>query len=305
MRFFLSLICGVIMAVGAKATDVPPKSLPLPPPPPPTRAISLNLCADQLLWLLLEREQIAGLSFLAADRQLSPIADAIGTLPLLHGGAEEALALRPDVALVGRQTTQATAALLRAHGVRVVDIDMAETFPAIRAQILTLGQVLRRDEAAAALVASMDATLAAIRNDPPPPLSILSLAPGGFTPGSGSLADAVITAAGLRNHATMLGIVGYGYARLEAIIAHPPDALVVQGRSGTDAPSLAHQLLEHPALERALDPSRRLSAPEADWTCGGPYAARAALKLAEAARRSGLAPRKAASFPVPQTNQMP
>ena len=53
------------------------------------RIVSINLCADQLLLMLAERDRIASLSFLADDERSSLLADEVGAIHTNRGGAEE------------------------------------------------------------------------------------------------------------------------------------------------------------------------------------------------------------------------
>jgi len=248
----------------------------------PRRIISLNLCTDQLLLALSPRDRIAGLSFLAVDRTLSALADAAAGLPLLRGQAEEVLTLQPDLVLAGMFTARPTVALLRARGITVLEVGLADDFAAIHQQIRTVAAALGRVERGEALIAAMDATLAEAR-----PASgqtrprALALAPGAFTAGGGTLTDAAMRTAGLDNYAATKGLTGYGYLSLEQIAADPPDLLLVDGTEGK-TPSLNGQLLAHPALARAIPAERRPTVPGWMWTCGGPFTADAVRLLAAA-----------------------
>ncbi|WP_173012439.1 ABC transporter substrate-binding protein [Niveispirillum sp. SYP-B3756] len=249
---------------------------------PPSRIVSLNLCTDQLLLTLAPRERIAGLSFLAADPSLSALAAEAAGLPLLRGQAEEVLPLRPDLVLAGQYTARPTVALLRAHGIKVVEVGLTADFTAIRQQIRSVAAALGTVERGEAVIAAMDSTLDQAR---PPPgqarLRVLALAPGAFTAGSGTLSDSAMQAAGMENYAATKGLAGYGYLPLESIAADPPDLLLMDRDEG-QAPSLNGQLLNHPALTHAVPVTRRPTVPARLWTCGGPFTAEAVRRLAAA-----------------------
>ncbi|QJE72173.1 ABC transporter substrate-binding protein [Aerophototrophica crusticola] len=108
----------------------------------PQRVVSLNLCTDQVAVLLLPRERIAALSFLALDRELSAVADSAAGLPTVQGMAEEILPLQPDLVLAGSFTTRPTVALLRARGIKVLELGLADDFDAIRAQLRQVADAL-------------------------------------------------------------------------------------------------------------------------------------------------------------------
>lgn len=125
-----------------------------------------------------------------------------------------------------------------------------------------LGVPVRGEE----LLREMDAELAAIRSRPP--VRALYLEPRGYEAGAGTLEAAVLRAAGFINAGAG------GQPGLEAIVEHPPQLLVVP--EAPDYPSLATELLRHPAL-RGI-PRRTL--PPALLACAGPWTARAAALLA-------------------------
>ncbi|RLA20277.1 MAG: ABC transporter substrate-binding protein, partial [Gammaproteobacteria bacterium] len=72
----------------------------------PQRIVSLNLCADQLLLQLAEPKAIASLTHLAADPELSYLAEEATNYPLNYGSAEEILQLDPDLILAGSFTAR-------------------------------------------------------------------------------------------------------------------------------------------------------------------------------------------------------
>jgi cation diffusion facilitator family transporter len=236
----------------------------------PQRIVSLNLCADQFVVALAEPAHIAALSPLAADPALSAVAAQAARIPRVRPNAEAVLALTPDLAIAGAWGARAAEHLLRARGVAVLRLDLAEDFPAIRAQILRLGEALGEAARAAVLAAELDAALAAIEPKPRGPALLWQAA--GFTPGQGTLADAVLRAAGHTNAAPFRG---YGTLRLEALLARKPALLVLPARV-QGGPSLSETLLSHPAL--AGLPTRRI---EPAWlACGGPATVRAVAALA-------------------------
>ncbi|MDI1294591.1 MAG: ABC transporter substrate-binding protein, partial [bacterium] len=102
---------------------------------PPRRIVSLNLCADQLLIALADRRQIAGLTHNASDPQMSAEAAAARGLPILHGSAEEVLAIDPDL-LIGMPARRNPAiAILKARRYRTVDLKTANDYADIVAAV--------------------------------------------------------------------------------------------------------------------------------------------------------------------------
>ena len=243
---------------------------------PPTRVASLHLCADQLLLALADRDQIASITFLAAEPTASVMAEAARGLPVNRGKAEEIVSLRPDLVLAGPFSARSTVALLRSLGGRVVDLPYVGSFEGIRAQIAAVAELLGQPERGARLIAQMDSRLAAVAPPRGARLTAAAYQPGGFTARAGSLEDAAIAAAGFDNLATRLDS-GSGRVALETLAASAPDLLILGGEAD-HLPSQQARLLAHPAL-RAL-PSARVYVPARLWTCGGWFAADAVALLA-------------------------
>ncbi len=230
------------------------------------RVVSLNLCTDQLLTLLAP-EKAVGLSPLARDPALSYVAAEAARLPSVRASAEAVLRLDPDLALAAPYGAQTTLAILAQEHIPLLRIALPQDFAGIRDMTRKVAGALGVPQRGEALIATMDATLAAL---PHPTRTVQALVwePRGLTEGPGTLMDAVLRAAGLSN-ASHGGRVG-----LEALLRHPPDLLVLP--AAPTYPSLATALLQHPAL--ADLPRRTL--PPALTICAGPFSAEAAAMLA-------------------------
>ncbi len=231
--------------------------------------VSLNLCTDQLL-VLLAPERVAALEPLARDPSLSFVAAQAASMKRVPADAEAVLRLHPDLVLAGDYGAQTTVAVLRRRGLRVVQMPEAEDLDAIEAQITQLAGLLGVPGRGAAMVADMRARLAALPQAPAGMTALLWEARG-YTAGAGSLGDAVLRAAGLRNVGNG-GVVG-----LETLLTHPPDLLVTQTAPGY--PSMATDLAQAPVLRRL----RHLRVPPALLICGGPFTVTAAEILARGA----------------------
>lgn len=250
----------------------------------PERVVSIHLCADQLLVAIAERAQIASVSWHAADPAQSYVAERAAGLPENYGGAEEVLALHPDLVLAGAYSGRETKALLRRLGVKVLDIGLPTSFDDIRRQTLETAAALGHPERGRALVAEMEARLAAASHAVVgfPAATAILLQPGGVTMGKGFLEDEILRAAGLDNIATRLGIAGQGTVSMERLIAAKPD-LIVFGIEPDAPPSLSARMLTNRVLIRATR-ARPVTLPPIFWTCGAWFTADAVGRLAEARR---------------------
>jgi iron complex transport system substrate-binding protein len=227
--------------------------------------VSLNLCTDQML-VLLAPEQVAALSPLARDPTLSLVAKQADRMQVTRASAEAVLRLRPDLVLAAPYGAQTTLGLLEEEGIRVVRVDLPTDFSGIRAQTRKLAALLGVPARGEALIAAMDAKLAALK-PPPHPVRALVWEPRGYTAGPGSLADAVLKAAGLSNISTGRQV------GLEALLRLHPDLLVLP--ASAQFPSLATELLGHPATSGIP----RRFVPPALTICAGPWTADAAVIL--------------------------
>ncbi len=249
----------------------------------PARIVSMNLCTDQLVMLLADRERIASVSYLAADPRSSVLAEKANGLHLNHGLAEEVLPLRPDLVVAGAFTTRPTVFLLRKLGYPVLDVPVANGLDDIRTNVRrvasAVGEAARGDQ----LIADFDARLdrhASVTHRRP--LAALYWA-NGWTSGRGTLASAIVAAAGFRNLADALGIAGTGQLPLETLLAAAPEILIM-GRV-YDSPARANEAFRHPALRRAFAEKPVVRVPDRFWVCGTPFVAEAIARLSEAASR--------------------
>jgi iron complex transport system substrate-binding protein len=243
----------------------------------PGRVVSLNLCTDQLLLSLADTDQVAAVTFLATDPDLSAEAERARRTRTIQATAEEVLLLNPDLVLAGLYGTQETVALLHSLGVRVEEFAPAGSFAEIQANILRAGALLGVPERARKVLEEMEAQL---RIDVlARPLSALAFGPGGLVFGKGTLDDEILVRAGLVNLAGVMGIQSFGFPDLEQLVVGDPDLLIVPGYR-TGAPTLAELRMSHPALQGR---ARSVSVPYAWLACGSASTALAVRLVAEAA----------------------
>lgn len=267
----------MLLASGVAAVDAPQASAQAVEKP--RRIVSLNLCTDQLVVLLADRDAIASVTFLAADPVRSYVADRVAGLRLNHGLAEEIVALDPDFVIAGKFAARATVEMLRRLGIPVTVLPVPTSFAEIRQQITFVAEALGESERGLRAIADMDATLAAARPNPAGRRPVAAIfGPNGFTGGPGSLPHAVVEAAGYRNFAEKLGFGVIGQFSVEDIVAGRPDVLIFNTDDSV-APSLARDLLRHPALRTLRFRAKTIAVPPKLWTCGGPFTARAVSLL--------------------------
>lgn len=246
---------------------------------PPKRVVSINVCTDQLLIALAEPRQIAALSAFSRHPELSLFARVAGRFPIVNSTAEEVMALKPDLVLASAFTKRATRELLKRFGYPMLELRPAESFEEIRRQIMEMAEALGASERGAAIVATFDAQLGrAGALDRPDGPTALYYQRRGFASGAGTLIDAVMRGAGLRNLATDLGYSSVARMPLEQVVAAMPHILVVDDTAlrTTDRGS---ELLAHPALARTVPRERWITIAPAYTVCGGPWLAEAVADM--------------------------
>ncbi|WP_447725283.1 ABC transporter substrate-binding protein [Sphingomonas koreensis] len=277
MRRLLHLAVISLFGVGASAAPVAPQ--PNGVPVRPQRIVSLNLCTDQLLLALADREQIAALTRNARDTEMSAAAARAQGITLLKESAEQLFALRPDLILGMPASRHAMLRPLGPANYRTLDLESAESYGAIVQQIRTVAAAVGHPARGEALIRRMDGDLAKIRKVGGGKVAAYYQRRGYMT-GTGTLIDDLMTRTGLTNLAAKLGKPPLSQVNLEEMVAARPDFLIVE--SATDRiTDQGTEMLHHPAL-RGIP---RISIPQAWTVCGGPAYVQAARGIVEQAAR--------------------
>lgn len=245
----------------------------------PSRIVSLNLCADQILVDLVPRERIRAVSHLAADPLFSAIAEKARGIPWTHGEAEVVLGFDPDLVIVGEYTTPATVALLERLGVRLLKVPLASDLAGVRSVTYQIADVVDARAQADALIDDFNRRVAAAAPITQWRPTAVVYQVNNLAAGPGSIADAVLKAAGFANLAGELGLGPGGQLPLEALVAKPPDLIVLSGPVNEYRTAVAENL-RHPALAALMRRHRSLTLPWRLWLCATPHLAEAIERLA-------------------------
>lgn len=233
------------------------------------RIVSMNVCTDQLLLTLADPDQILGLSRYSRDSWQSWAAKDARRFPVLSGGAEDVLVLRPDVVVASLFDKRATREILKANGLHLAEFTVPRTLEEVKAQIREMGDIVHHPNRAAAENDRLDAAVARAKQAVTDRhYRVLPLSRRGWVSGSDSLLGSLLTETGLFNAAGALGVAAGGYASLEAIINLKPDFILVS-EAGDRAEDEGRAFLLHPALERFYPPEKRIVIPEQLTVCGG------------------------------------
>jgi iron complex transport system substrate-binding protein len=233
------------------------------------RIASMNVCTDQLLLTLADPGQIVGLSRYARDRFQSWAADDARRYPILSGGAEDILLLKPEVVVASLFDKRATRELLKEKGVKLAQFDVPRSLDDVKAQIRGMGEIVQHPDRANAEIAKLDAAIARARQAVAQNhVRVLPLSRRGWVSGSESLLSSLLAETGLLNVAGELGVGYGGFASLEQIVELQPDFIVVSDASER-AEDDGSAFLLHPALQRFYPASRRIVIPDRLTVCGG------------------------------------
>lgn len=257
----LLIIIAIVVALrpdGAESSPVAPRKI-----------VSLNLCADQLLLALADRDQIASLSPLAKDRSISFLAKSAEGMPSNSGKGESILFSGADLVVAGIFGQQARTALLKGQGFEVLALEPWRSLDHGRRQIRTVAERLGHPERGEALIAAIDSALVRAKGIVPDGRSVLVYYRRGFVPASDSLVSEILRHTGFRLQQEKLGLPRGGVARLESIIRTPPDYMLMDDEVGRTVDN-GSALLTHPALARIVPAERRLLIPGNLAICGGP-----------------------------------
>ena len=268
------LLAGLMLALAAcaPAAPAPPKD-----PAHPT-IVSLNPCLDAILVEVAPPSQVLALSHYSRDPSSSSIPAATAARYGVTGGtAEEVIAARPDLVLASIFLPQPTRTALERAGLRVETFGSPTSIAESADQVRTVAGLAGRADEGEALAAR----IAAAPPPPGPPVDALLWQPGEIVAGEQTLVAALLREAGFSSDAARRGLRQADRVSLEAVLADPPQVLLVAGdAAGQRHPVLAGQLkATHIA---AFDPSLIY--------CGGPTIPRARARLAEIRRAAEVRP---------------
>ena len=229
----------------------------------PTRIVSLDYCADQYVLKLAPREHILAVSP-DAEKTFSYMQGSAKGLRQIRPRAEDVLVLQPDLVVRSYGGGPNVTAFVERMGTPVLQIGFASDLNAVKDTIATVAEGLGQPDRGSAVIAEMDARLAALRALPDT-LSALYMTPAGVTSGPGTLVHEMLHAAGLVNFQQE---PGWRSLPLERLAREQPDlvAAVIWGATNHDDNWSAAR---HPIARQQLR-ERSVVSLEGAWVaCGG------------------------------------
>ena len=244
------------------------------------RVMSVDSCADQYVIALSPRQAIVGVSARADDPDSYMREQARG-LPVRRATTETVLALRPDVVVRYWGGDARLSEALERRGIKVVRIQDAQDFEAVRANVRVVAAGLDQRARGEALIAELDARLArskgAWKNRP-----AMYLTPTGYSSGGGTLMDAMMRAAGLTNVVTG---PAWEPIPLETMVRNPPAAFVLGFFNRMSSLMSRWGPGRHAALKKRLADHTVASLPASQIGCPAWFIGESVETLARAAPR--------------------
>jgi iron complex transport system substrate-binding protein len=244
------------------------------------RVASINPCVDAILMHVADPHQIAGISHYSQDPRATsvPIAWA-SRFRATSGTAEEVVALAPDLVIAGGHVDPATIAALGRMDIPIVQIGVPQTVDESIEQVRVVARAIGRPAAGDALARRIGDAVGQAAPAGGGAVSALIWQGGGMVPGTGTLADDLLTRTGYRNLSADYGLNQWDVLPLEPLVADPPRLLLSVRATGRQ-----DRMLGHPVLD---DLRRQIAVrdyPERLMRCGGPTIIDAADRLARIRR---------------------
>jgi cobalamin transport system substrate-binding protein len=198
----------------------------------PVRIGSLTLGTDEVLLDLVGPERLIGVTYLASDKTTSNIADRPELKQIkntLQDDPEQIIALEPDLVFVGQFTKPEVIDQIEQAGISVFVVGNFTSIAAMEDNILSIGKLVGEEAKAQDMTAAMDQKLAEIaaklKAAPSPKPSVLYLAAEGWSAGSATTVDDILTHAGGINAGAALK--DWNQLSPEKIVEFNPDYVIL------------------------------------------------------------------------------
>lgn len=226
----------------------------------PPRAASINLCTDELVLLMANKNQVASVTHLSQDANESALWQAARRYPRNDGSLMGVARWRPRLVFTMGGGPRDRAGIADRLGMRVIDLPYPVSLADLRANIRTVAAALgqrARGEALNRRIAWLERTQPGRASD------TIWLSGGGRSMSPDGLGAAWLRLAGLRQRPLPGESAG-----LDTLATAPPQVLIRSNYRARQF-SRAQGWLRHPLAAR-VRAGRTLAADGRRWTCLGP-----------------------------------
>lgn len=216
---------------------------------PADEVVVLDYASAQIFWEINASDHVVGMpvgqysAYLNGSENRTNVLDGETVL------TERVINLTPDIVVAGSLIEEADTEALREAGIPVYVGETEQSFQSIYNNTRTYGTIVGQQATANRTVAEMHSTIERIETavaDREKPRVFYHLG-GGYTAGSGTFIDDIITAAGGTNIAAEAGISGYQVISEETIAEYPPDWIIVTSETSVPRGPVYN---ETPAIEQ-------------------------------------------------------
>ena len=195
----------------------------------PEKIASLSLASDEILFEIVDKEKIIGISYLADNKRLSNIYGNTSDIPhKLKPNLEQVIEINPDLLIVADYIDYAFIDQIKKTGIKTHFLTGLNSIENINENILLLGKAVCEENKAAIINSNLNKDLEALRNrDLNYNPTVLYLFPSFFTAGINTTIDDLITTAGGINVGAMAGIEGNKKISREYILNVDPEIIII------------------------------------------------------------------------------
>ena len=200
----------------------------------PVNIVSLTLGADEVLFSIVEKSRIKGITYFADDPGISNITAQAKDFPtkLYADNAEKIIALQPDLVIIDTYAKKEFVQQLRDAGIPVYQYEPPFNIDQNKRIILSIARLVGEKEKGEELVSWMDNKLKEVSDrvsklKPEERLTVLDYSEMGTTSGKNTNFDDLVTRAGLINAAAKAGLEGWPQISKEKIVEINPDIIMV------------------------------------------------------------------------------
>lgn len=212
----------------------------------PMRIASLSPCVDAILYEIADENQILGLSHYSFDEKSSSIdVNYAKKFKPLSGGAEDIIAIKPDLVIAGSHISPQTIAQLNKLEIPVFTVGSPQTIEEAKTQINDIAQKIDQEERGKIFISKIDKAIINAKTDDNQKPKAIMFQGGGIVPGAGTLGDEMLKTAGFENVASQYSNSAYNVLTLENLLFNPPQIML------SDANFNNGRVISHPALKKS------------------------------------------------------
>jgi len=202
----------------------------------PKKIASLSLASDEILFDIVEKNKIVGVTYLADNKKLSNIYGKTSGIPhKLLPNLEQIIEINPDLLIVADYIDYAFIDQIKKTGINTHFLTGLNSIESINQNILLLGKSVCEEEKAASLVNNVNKQTEKLsKRELSYNPTVLYLFPSYFTAGINTTIDDLITSAGGINVGAMAGIEGNKKISREYILNADPEIIIIGSYSPDD-----------------------------------------------------------------------